>query len=131
MNRHEETTMFEVTAQLTIREGKLDAFKQQVAEVVRQARETDTKTLRYDFFLSDDGRRCEVHEAYVDADGFVEHQQHTAEARAQLLHEFADDHTVTFYGEPSPALSRMMTRLPVAIGQYSFFQGLDADRVAP
>ena len=123
--------MFEVTAHLTIREGTLDAFKQQVTEVVRQAREKDAKTLRYDFFLSDDGRRCEVHEAYVDADGFVEHQQHTAEARAQLLHEFAEDHTVTFYGEPSPALSQMIDRLPVVIGQYTFLQGLEADAVAP
>jgi quinol monooxygenase YgiN len=124
--------MFEVTAHLTICEGQLDSFKQAVAEVVRQAREKDTRTLRYDFFLSDDGRRCEVHEAYVDADAFVAHQQHTAEARTRLLHQFAEDHRVAFYGELSPALTHMMTRLPGAdaIGRFAFLQGLDADAVA-
>ena len=47
--------MFEVMARLKIRDGELDGFKQQAAEMMRQTREKDTKTLRYDWFLSDDG----------------------------------------------------------------------------
>ena len=60
--------MFEVMARLKIRDGELDGFKQQAAEMMRQTREKDTKTLRYDWFLSDDGTECEVREGYVDAD---------------------------------------------------------------
>ena len=47
--------MFEVTARLKIQEGELDGFKQQAAEMMRLTREKDTKTLRYDWFISEDG----------------------------------------------------------------------------
>ena len=65
--RREANAMFEVMARLKIRDGELDGFKQQAAEMMRQTREKDTKTLRYDWFLSD-GPECEVREGYVDAD---------------------------------------------------------------
>lgn len=122
--------MFEVTARLTVRDGQLDGFKQQAAEIVRLTREKDTKTLRYDWFLSDDGTRCEVREAYVDADGLLEHSNHIAEARAKLFRDSADDHAITFYSEPSPALAEAMEAMPpgaVAVTQLSFLQGLDAE----
>ena len=74
--------MFEVTARLRVRDGELEGFKQQAAEIMRQVEEKDTKTLRYDWFLSDDGTQCEVREAYVDADALLEHSHHVGEARA-------------------------------------------------
>ena len=55
--------MFEATAHLKVRDGELDGFKRQAAEIMRLAREKDTKTLRYDWFLSDDGTECEVERA--------------------------------------------------------------------
>ena len=120
--------MFEVIARLTIRDGQLDEFTKLLGEALREAREKDTKTLRFDYFLSSDGRHCEVHEAYVDADAFIEHQQHTAEPRARLLHDCVVEHKVAFYGEPSPALTNLMQRMPgmSAIDQYRFFQGLES-----
>ena len=45
---------FEVRASLKVREGKLEEFKQQTAEMMRQTREKDTGTLAYDWFLSQD-----------------------------------------------------------------------------
>ena len=76
--------MYEVTARLKVRDGELEGFKRQAAEMMRLAREKDTKTLRYDWFLSEDGTECEVREAYVDADALVEHAQHVGEARDEL-----------------------------------------------
>jgi quinol monooxygenase YgiN len=121
--------MFEVTARVKIRDGELEGFKRQAAEIMRLAREKDTKTLRYDWFLSDDGTECEVREGYVDADALLEHADHVAEARAKLFRDFADDHAMTLYGEPSPALAEAMEALAgkVTFRQFSFFQGLDAD----
>ena len=52
--------MFEATARLTIRDGELEAFKQQAAEMVRLMRENGGKPLRYDWFISDDETECEV-----------------------------------------------------------------------
>jgi quinol monooxygenase YgiN len=129
--RHEgrQDGMFEVTARLTVREGQLDGFKRQAAEVMRLTRELDKKTVRYDWFLSDDGTECEVRESYVDADAILEHSEHVGEARAKLFQDFADDHTMTFYAEPSPALAATLAAMgsAVQVKQFSFFQALDAD----
>jgi quinol monooxygenase YgiN len=122
--------MFEVTARLKIREGERDGFKKQAAEMMRRTRELDTKTLRYDWFLSDDGTECEVRESYVDADALIEHSQHIAEARNAIFRDFAYDHTVQFYAEPSPALAEALKTMPpgaVTIKRFSLFQSLDAD----
>ncbi len=121
--------MFEVTARLKIRDGELEAFKQQAAEIIRLTRENDTKTLRYDWFISDDGTQCEVREGYVDADGLLEHNSHVREARDKLFRDHAYDHDMTIYGEPSPALAELMERMAghVNFNRYRFLQGLDSD----
>ena len=118
--------MFEVKARLKIREGGLEGFKRQAVEVMRHAREKDTKTLRYDWFISDDGVQCEVREGYVDADGLLEHNDHVKEARDKLFREYAYDHDMTIYGEPSQALLDVLEAMRghVAYHRFSLFQGL-------
>ena len=126
--------MYAVTARLKVREGELEGFKDQAAEMMRLARERDTKTLRYDWFVSDDGTECEVLEAYVDADALVEHAQHVGEARDKLFRDFADGHHMTFYEEPSPALAEALRAIPpgaVTVTRFSLFQGLEADVTVP
>ena len=120
--------MFEVKARLKIREGELEGFKRQAAEVMRLAREKDTKTVRYDWFISDDGVQCEVRESYLDADGLLEHNEHVRAARDQLFRDFAYDHDMTIYGEPSPALAALMERMAghVQFSRYSLLQGLES-----
>jgi len=119
--------MFEVTARLKVRDGELDGFKRQADEMMRQTKEKDTRTLRYDWFLSVDGTECEVREAYVDADGLLEHAQHVFEARDKLFRDYADGHVMTLYGEPSPALAALIEKLAgtVEFKRYAFFQGLE------
>lgn len=121
--------MFEVTARLKIHEGELDGFKQQAAEMMRQTREKDTKTLRYDWFISGDGTSCEVREGYVDADGLLEHAHNVMEARGKLFRDYAYGHDMTIYGEPSPALAELMERLAehVEFNRYALLQSLDSD----
>lgn len=121
--------MFEVMARLKVRDGELDGFKRQAAEMMRQTRAKDTKTLRYDWFLSDDETECEVREGYVDADGLLEHAHNVAEAREKLFRDHAYGHEMTLYGEPSPALAALIERLAghVTFNRYSFFQGLEAE----
>jgi quinol monooxygenase YgiN len=126
--RREDTrVMFEATARLTIRDGDVEGFKQQAAEVMRHIEEADDRPLRYDWVLSEDGTQCEVREAYVDADALLAHQRLVAEAKKTLMRDFVESHTMVFYGEPSPALSRAMDAMGVTFTQFSFFQGLSAD----
>lgn len=117
----------EVSARMTIREGKLEGFKQQAAECIRQTKEKDTKTLRYDWFLSGDGTECEIREAYVSSEGLIEHRMHIGEALIKLFNEFADAHAVTVYGNPSPELVEMANaQMAGRVKWYSFFQGLES-----
>ena len=117
--------MFEVTARLRVREGQLKGFKRQAAEMMRLTRELDTRTIRYDWFLSDDESECEVREAYLDADALIEHSRHIAETRNTLFRGFADGHTIAFYAEPSPSLAKAMEAMPpgaVTVKQFFAFQ---------
>jgi quinol monooxygenase YgiN len=124
-----DETMFEVMARLKVRDGQLDGFTEQAAEMMRQTREKDTKTLRYDWFLSADGTECEVREGYVDADALIEHARNVAEARDKLFRDFAYDHEMTIYGEPSPALAQLMSQLAdvVPFRRLTLLQGLEVD----
>ncbi len=115
----------EVSARMTVRKGQLEGFKRQAAVCIREAKEKDTKTLRYDWFLSDDGTECEIREAYADSDGLIEHRMHLGEALNKLFSEFADAHNVSVYGEASPRLVAMgNAQMAGRIRWYSFLQGL-------
>jgi quinol monooxygenase YgiN len=116
---------FEVRARLKVREGKLDGFKRQAAEVMRQARERDRGTVSYDWFLSQDGTECEVREAYVDADAFIEHAFNVREARDALFAEFAEGHKMAVYGDPPPQVVDLMKKVGVDVTWFSLLQALE------
>ena len=116
---------FEVRARLKVRDGKLEEFKRQAAEMMRVTKEKDTGTLAYDWFLSEDGTTCEVHEAYVDADALVEHAMNVREAREAMFAEFASDHQMAFYGDPSPRLIALVNMVGVDVTQFSLLQALE------
>jgi quinol monooxygenase YgiN len=119
---------FEVSAMMTVRNGRLDGFKQQAAECIRVTRERDTRTLRYDWFLSDDGTEAEIREAYVDADGFLEHRVNVGDALSKLFSEFADAHNVRVFGEASPKLVEFANANmpPGSVLWYGFLAGLES-----
>ena len=121
--------MFEVTARLKIREGELEGFKRQAAEVMRLARELDTKTLRYDWFISEDGVQCEVREGYTGPDGLLEHNEHVKAARDTLFRDYAYDHDMTIYAEPSPELAELIERMAghAVFNQFWLLQGIESD----
>lgn len=98
----------EVSARMTIRPGQLDGFKRQALEIIRQTREKDTKTLRYEWYLNSDSTACEVREAYESSEGLIEHRMHVGDAINALFAQFAGGHAVTIYGEPSPQLKAMV-----------------------
>ena len=118
-------SQFEVRARLKVRDGQLEGFKQQAAEMMRVTREKDTGTLAYDWYLSEDGTTCEVREAYVDADALVEHAMNVREAREAMFAEFASDHQMAFYGDPSPRLIALVNMVGVDVTQFTLFQALE------
>jgi quinol monooxygenase YgiN len=115
----------EVHAHLRIRPGKLDGFKAQAGELVRLAREKDTETIRYDWFVNQDGTVCEVHEGYRSGQGLIDHNTHIMDARATLFEEYAYDHRMAAFGEVSQELRELGHKHAGGIVVYSFLQGLE------
>ena len=118
-------SQFEARAQLKVREGQLEGFKRQAAEMMRVTREKDTGTLAYDWFLSKDGTECEVHEAYVDADALVEHALNVREAREVMFAEFAYAHKMAFYGDQLPRLIALVGKVGVDARWFTLLQALE------
>lgn len=117
----------EMSARLRIRPGQLEGFKAQAAEIMRLTQERDTHTLRYDWYINEDGTECEVHEAYENEEGLIEHNQHVLEARNILFRDYAYDHRMTAYGEVSPQLVELANTHAGGLGRYSFLQGLQPE----
>ncbi len=116
----------DVIARMQVRKGKLDGFKKQAAEIIRQAKEKDTGTLRYDWFISND-TDVEILEAYASSDAWIEHRKHVGEALDVLFSEYADNHNVLVFGEPSPELFEMGNKLMAGrIRWFSFLNGLQS-----
>jgi quinol monooxygenase YgiN len=115
----------ELHAHLKIRPGQLEGFKAQAAEIIRLTREQDTQTIRYDWFINEDGTECEVHEAYLSGQGLIEHNTHVLNARAVLFEKYAYDHRMTAFGEVSQELRALADKHAGGITVYSFLQGLE------
>jgi hypothetical protein len=90
----------------------------------RLSREKDTQTLRYDWFINEDGTECEVHEAYVSGQGLIEHNTHIIDARALLFERYAYDHRMTAFGEVSQELRELANKHAGGIAVWSFLHGL-------
>lgn len=115
----------EVIARLKIRPGQLEAFKSQVAEILRVTRERDTHTIRCDWFINEAGTECEVHEMFPDEHGLIEHKMNTMEATAVLFRDNAFDHRSSIFGEVSDNFIKLVeARMGQAPNVFSFLQGL-------
>lgn len=121
----------EVFAHLTVRPGQLEGFKKQAAECIRITKEKDTRTLRYDWFLTSDGTECEVHEAYNGPEGLIEHNSHILEARTKLFRDYADNHFMTLYGEASQPLLDLFKAHGVGFKWFYLVQGLETAAATP
>jgi quinol monooxygenase YgiN len=119
----------EVSAHCKVREGRLEGLKGVAAEFITQTKEKDTRTLRFDWFLSRDQTECELREEYLDAQGFVEHKTNTAQITQTLFGEYASDHRVAVFGDPPPTLVERVEQTPMGrtVTWFRFFQGLQAE----
>jgi len=116
----------ELHAHMMVRPGQLEGFTSQVAEIMRLTEALDTQTIRYDWFISEDGTECEVHEVYLSGQGLVEHNTHVMDARWTLFERYADGHRMTAFGEVSPELRALADKHAGGLGVYAFAHGLGA-----
>ncbi len=77
-------------------------------------------------FVLDDGTECEVREAYTGPEGLIEHNRNIVEARTKLFADYADNHFMTVYGEPTPQLLDLVKahHMEHQFKWFSFVKGL-------
>jgi quinol monooxygenase YgiN len=114
----------QVSAKMKIRPGMLEAFKSQAAECISEAKRKDPGTLQYDWFISSDNSECEIRETYENSDALLAHVDNLREPLKILFEQFATDHSVVIYGDPSAQLLENTKSRGVALKIYSLLQGL-------
>jgi len=114
----------QVSATMKIRPGKIEGFKNQAAECISQVKKKDPGTLQYDWFINSDNTECEIREAYENSDALLAHVENLREPLRILFEQFATDHSVVIYGDPSAQLLENAKSRGVKLKTYSFLQGL-------
>ncbi len=114
----------QVSAKMRIREGVLEGFKRHAAECVQRVKEKDPGTLQYDWFISTDNTECEIRETYENSEAFLAHLSNLSEQLQILYEEFASDHSVIIYGDPSAELLEKIKVRGVDTKFFSFLHGL-------
>jgi quinol monooxygenase YgiN len=110
----------QVTARLTIHDGKLDEFKEVAARCMQSVREKDSGTLQYDWFFNADQTECVVREAYRDSEAVFKHIENLGETMAALLG--VCDMDLEVFGSPSGELVEGTREMAPRI--YSAFQSI-------
>jgi quinol monooxygenase YgiN len=110
----------QVTARLTIHEGKLDEFRDVAAKCMQSVREKDSGTLQYDWFFNEDHTECVVREKYRDSAAVMEHMGNLGEVLGSLMGVCSMDLEV--YGSPSAELAEAAAALAPKV--YHHFQSI-------
>ena len=109
---------------MKIHEGKLEGFKRQAAVCISYVKENDPGTLQYDWFLNSDNTECEIREVYESSEALLAHRANLREPLGILFEQYATDHSVVIYGDPSPEVMQSAAKM-WGFKTYSFLQGLD------
>lgn len=107
---------------LAIHEGKLGQFQAIAREMVEATRK-EPGTLRYEWFLSNDGKRCQLIETYSDDDALLAHFAGPAmqEGVPKMLNT-AEVTSFEVYGNPGPKARETLSDFGAEI--FLFWHGL-------
>lgn len=85
--------------QLSVREGRLDAARALMVEMVASTRE-ESGALGYEWFLSDDGKTCHINERYADSGAVLVHAGHFGSKFAERFLGCFEPTGLSVYGDP-------------------------------
>jgi quinol monooxygenase YgiN len=107
---------------LTIDEGKLDAFRGIMQEMIAGTQK-ESGALGYEWYLSGDRKRCRIVENYKDVDAVLAHMT-SAVARELVpkLLEVSSLNRFEVYGDPGPKAAEQLAGIGAEI--FQFWEGL-------
>lgn len=86
--------------ELDVQPGQVDDLQKVAREMVDLARENEPSTLNYEYFLSEDGKRCHIYERYVDSSALLSHSLSFPDELQQRAQAFRPVR-LTAYGDVS------------------------------
>ena len=86
--------------QLAVREGRLQKFEALMREMVTSA-EAEPGTIGYEWFLSEDGSTCHLHERFTDSGAALTHLGNFGSKFADRFLDCVEPTGLSVYGEPS------------------------------
>ena len=107
---------------LMINEGKLDEFEG-IAQAMIVGTQKEPGALGYDWYLSDDRKRCRLVETYADADAVLAHL--TGPVVQELVPKILTASSISrfeVYGDPGPKAAQMLAGLGAQI--FEIWHGL-------
>ncbi len=87
--------------ELAIKDGGLANFKAVMNEMVAATKANEPGALRYEWFISADGRICHISESYADSAAVLTHMKTFGEKFAERLLASADAKRLVVYGTPN------------------------------
>jgi quinol monooxygenase YgiN len=108
---------------VTVNESQLDAFKKLVQAMTAESA-AEPGTLGYEWFFSEDGKRCRLLETYADADAVSAHFM--GPVVTQLVPQMVPlcvMERFEIYGDPGPEVAQVATGFGARI--YSYWTGIN------
>jgi quinol monooxygenase YgiN len=94
-----------------IREGKLDEFKKQFAELVDVVEANEPRMIAFNGYVNEDETEANVVQVHPDADSMLLHMQVAREHITRGTEELLDTKDIQIYGTPNDAVMGMIEEL--------------------
>jgi len=96
---------------LSLKAGKLDAFKALAQEMSEATEANEPSALLYEWFISEDGKQCHIIEHYTDSAAVVTHMSTFGEQFAERFLECVDPVSLSVYGSPTDEVRAILDGL--------------------
>jgi len=93
--------------ELAVKDGQIDTFRDLMEEMVAGT-STESGTLGYEWYSSDDGGTVHIYEKYADSDAMIAHVSGFMQNWAGRFLACVDVTRFVTYGDPSPAARELL-----------------------
>ena len=108
--------------ELAVKDGREADLQALMAEMVEATRADEPGTLDYEWYLSDDGRRCHVWERYADASAAMVHLGMFGRRFMKRFFDVLAPERLTLYGAADDAVRGALAQLgPVVMARAAGF----------
>jgi quinol monooxygenase YgiN len=97
--------------QVAIREGRFDAFKTLMVEMVAATEANEPGALAYEWTVSEDLGTCHIHERYRDSAAVMTHLKWFGKECAERFMAVCEPRRITVYGTPDDAVRKALDRM--------------------